>query len=248
MNRKKLVYLAMFVAVMVGAGAAFAEDTTGWSFTLAPYAWLPKMNGDVAVKGHSAPVDLSFSDTLDMVQDIRGALMLHAEAKREALTALADIYAITTRQENDIRAGETDLRMTQYIGELGAAYALPIEAGGLKIEPLCGGRYQMARTRLDIDALGVDVDKDQGWVDPFVGVRMIAPVGEKVSLSLRGDIGGFGIGSDLAWNVVGAAEWAFAAGWSAGLAYRCLDIDYEDDGFVYNVRMDGPALGVSYTF
>lgn len=242
------MYVATFVAVMVGVGAAFAEGMAGWSIEVAPYAWLPQMNGDVAVQGHSAPVDLSFSDTLDMVQDIRGALMVHIEAKHEALSALADIYAITTRQQNDLPRGEMDLRMTQYIGELGVAYALPIEAGGLKIEPLFGGRCQSLRTQLKLEAFGMDADQDKLWADPFVGVRMMVPVGKTVSLSLRGDIGGFGIGSDLAWNVVGAAEWAFAERWKANLAYRCLDFDYEDDGFVYNVRMDGPALGVSYTF
>ena len=69
-----------------------------------------------------------------------------------------------------------------------------------------------------------------------------------MTLSLRGDIGGFGVGSDLSWNAVGAASWAFAENWSAVLAYRLLDVDYDHNAFKYNVRTDGPALGLMYTF
>ena len=249
MSRRKRAGLAAVTAIvaMLGAGVASAE-VGGWAFSVTPYLWLTEMDGDVAVRGHSVPVDVSFGDSLDMLKDVRGALMIHGEANRGELTGLADIYAIAIRQQNTTPAGETDLRMTTYIGELAAAYALPVPVKGLKVEALGGARYTLLRARLIVDAADVDVDKNQGWTDPFVGGRLTYAAGEKVTLSLRGDIGGFGIGSDLAWNAVGAASWTFAENWSAVLAYRLLDMDYDHNGFKYNVRTDGPALGVTYMF
>ena len=248
MSRRKTVWLAVAGAMMMGTGVVSAQVEPGWSFSVTPYLWLTEMDGDVAVRGHGVPVDVSFGDSLDMLKDVRGALMIHGEANRGELTGLADIYAIAIRQQNTTPAGETDLRMTTYIGELAAAYALPVPAKALKIEALGGARYTLLRARLIVDAADVDVDKNQGWTDPFVGGRLTYAAGEKVTLSLRGDIGGFGIGSDLAWNAVGAASWAFAENWSAVLAYRLLDMDYDHNGFKYNVRTDGPALGVTYAF
>lgn len=39
------------------------------------------------------------------------------------------------------------------------------------------------------------------WVDPFVGLRYMEPINNKWGWYLRGDIGGFNVGSDFAWRV-----------------------------------------------
>ena len=76
MRRIKAMWMAAAVATLLGVNVASAE-AEGWTFALTPYGWLPQMNGDVSIGPVSAPVDLSFSDTLDLVKDIKGALMLH---------------------------------------------------------------------------------------------------------------------------------------------------------------------------
>jgi len=49
----------------VATYAPAAPETSGWSFRAAPYAWLTAIDGDIAVGPLSAPVDISFGDTLD---------------------------------------------------------------------------------------------------------------------------------------------------------------------------------------
>ena len=75
---------------------------------------------------------------------------------------------------------------------------------------------------------------------------------ERVTLVVRGDAGGFGVGSELTWNLVGNVQYHLSRTVSLGMGYRALSIDYEQgsgtDHFRYNMIMHGPALGVAFRF
>ena len=43
-------------------------------------------------------------------------------------------------------------------------------------------------------------DKDRGWVDPIIGFSAGIDVTKHWALTVEGDIGGFGVGSDCTWN------------------------------------------------
>ena len=40
-----------------------------WKFEVAPYVWLPAMQGDLTVRGRTADIDLDLGDTLDLLFD-----------------------------------------------------------------------------------------------------------------------------------------------------------------------------------
>ena len=90
------------------------------------------------------------------------------------------------------------------------------------------------------------------WVDPVIGLYYIWPFSDRWALSLRGDVGGFGVGSEFAWQGVGILRWQVSSGVGVLFAYRYLSNDYEDgkgaDYFEYDMSMQGPALGVVFTF
>jgi hypothetical protein len=93
---------------------------------------------------------------------------------------------------------------------------------------------------------------DEKWVDPFVGALYTIPLADKWSFTLHGDIGGFGVGSKLAWQGVGTLRWQLREQFGLLAAYRYVDMDYEnDDGtpyFEYDMSISGPALGAVFTF
>ena len=99
---------------------------------------------------------------------------------------------------------------------------------------------------------GPTVEGDESWVDPFVGLRTFIDLSEKASFSLRGDIGGFGIGSDIALN--GQALFAYRLrNWIALHAgYRVLYQDFSDGSgaseFAWDVTMHGPVFGAELKF
>jgi hypothetical protein len=89
------------------------------------------------------------------------------------------------------------------------------------------------------------VSGSQSWVDPFVGLRGRLNLTDKLYLAARGDIGGFGVASDLTWNAFAALGYQWTRKVSTELGYRHLAIDYSDGGFIYDAEMSGAYLGLT---
>jgi hypothetical protein len=97
---------------------------------------------------------------------------------------------------------------------------------------------------------------DVSWIDPIVGLRLRHQFAPGSELTLSGDIGGFGAGSQFSWQALGAYRWAFAktnsATWSALLGYRALYVDYSKGAgaslYSFDMLQHGPILGVSARF
>ena len=72
------------------------------------------------------------------------------------------------------------------------------------------------------------------------------------SFVARADVGGFGVGSDFAWQAVARIDWKFSEKVSATFGYRALDADYEDgegsSRFLYDVLTTGPVAGMTFSF
>jgi hypothetical protein len=91
------------------------------------------------------------------------------------------------------------------------------------------------------------------WVDPFVGLRLRHQLAPGKELQFLGDIGGFGAGSDLTWQLFGGYSFDFAV-WQSTLhgvvGYRALAVDYSQDdrGFKNNLDLilHGPVVGLSF--
>jgi hypothetical protein len=92
----------------------------------------------------------------------------------------------------------------------------------------------------------------ESWIDPIVGAVYAMPVSDAWSFSFRGDIGGFGIGSDFAWQGIASVRWQASPTVGVIAAYRYISMDYDDgnssDAFQYDMTLSGPALGVVFTF
>jgi hypothetical protein len=69
---------------------------------------------------------------------------------------------------------------------------------------------------------------------------------------VRGDIGGFGAGSDLAWQAFPYVDWRIAKWGSLQAGYRWMGMDYESGSgatrFKYDMLIQGPQLGFTLHF
>jgi hypothetical protein len=169
-----------------------------------------------------------------------------------------------------------DLKIEMAILEAGAAYELArfglgsSDANSVAVDVLAGGRfwYQRADVSLDLAATLDIGDLELGrnrafarsgsvdWADPFVGARLRYAVMPGHELFVRGDVGGFGIGSDFSWQAVAGYAWDFAV-WngitfSGVLGYKALYVDYaQGEGrrrYEFDMLQHGPVLGVSMRF
>ena len=95
---------------------------------------------------------------------------------------------------------------------------------------------------------------DEDWVDPVLGARWSAPISEAWSIMLRGDVGGFGVGSEFSWQLAASAWYRFNDTASLELGYKGLDVDYETgtpgtrNYFAYDTTTHGPVIGLQFSF
>jgi hypothetical protein len=71
-------------------------------------------------------------------------------------------------------------------------------------------------------------------------------------LQFRGDIGGFGVGSDFSWQIQANAGYRFSKLFQATIGYRVIGINYDKgegmDRFVYDVDTYGPVIHTGFNF
>ena len=66
-------------------------------------------------------------------------------------------------------------------------------------------------------------------------------------LYAKADLGGGG--SKFTWQALGGAGYDLGSCCTLTAAYRYLDVDYEKYGsFLYNVHLNGPAVGMTFRF
>jgi len=81
-----------------------------------------------------------------------------------------------------------------------------------------------------------------------IGIRFIAPFAEHWSFVGYADIGGFGVGSDVTYQVIAGVNWQFSRTFAAKAGYRYFYQDYENNGFVWDMTSDGFYAGLGIGF
>jgi opacity protein-like surface antigen len=249
--------------------AAYTQDQTtdqdafglkGWRFDVTPfYLWLPAQEGSVTVRGVEAPIDISLGDTIDLLFDsLKFAFTSRAEARKDRLLLTLDILYMNMEETEQTSNGlGVNLQFEQLFLEFGGGYRLgewPLGSQGkpsVAFEALAGGRFVHFDIDLDLETLG-DTGRVKDWAEPFLGGRIRLKLLDNLGFVVRGDVGGFGIGSDLTWSLSGALHYDVSPRVSLAAGYRVLDIDYESGSGAnkvkYDVRMHGPGLGVTIHF
>jgi len=62
------------------------------------------------------------------------------------------------------------------------------------------------------------------------------------------DVGGFGVGSDLTWQVAVTANYQASERLYLSIGWRHLYVDYSGGGTVFKGAMTGPVIGTTWTF
>ena len=265
--RNRLLMLGC-AASLFGAGPSVAADVvvpglapveevvtdSGWSFTVAPYFWMAGMQGDIAQFGLSPiEVDASFSDIMENF-DI--GFMGVAELRYGRYALLTDV--MYTKLSADaatpfgVLADSVDVTSETFSMLAAGSYRM-IESDQGHLDVLAGGRLWYVKTEIDLvnpapNLPQTSFDDSGTWVDPIIGVQGRANLTPQVFLTGWAMIGGFGAASDLTWDLMGGAGYAFNDRWSIVGGYRALSVDYEDDGFLFDVVEHGPFLGVRIAF
>lgn len=265
-----LLASALAIPVVIDATAAdlgvtptppqAAQQGSEWTFAVAPYFWAAGLQGDVGVFGvRPVHLDMSFGDIFD---NLRFGGMLVGEAHNGTWGLFGDLIYVKI---------EDDTSVTRTVSGFPATLAASVETSSLTATIL--GEYRvlsqpsanvdvMAGARIwSVDnTIGVSLAVDgppirdlsgsdgSTWVDPMVGIRGRVDINPSWYLTGWGMIGGFGAGSDLTWDVLATVGYQWNQKFSLVAGYRALGVDYENDGFVYDVVQHGPILGAVFRF
>ena len=90
--------------------------------------------------------------------------------------------------------------------------------------------------------------REDYWFDPYVGLRGRYNFNKVFYTAGRGEIGGFGAGSDLMWEVEGVIGINLTRCIFTEVGYRALSVDYENDGLLFDTITHGPQITTGITF
>ena len=92
------------------------------------------------------------------------------------------------------------------------------------------------------------ISQNDFWFDPYVGLRTRYNFNKTYYTAVRGEIGGFGVGADLMWEVEAAFGINLTHSIFTEIGYRALGGNYENDNFRFDVVMHGPQITTGITF
>jgi opacity protein-like surface antigen len=245
-----LAALALSAHSAHGQLSGYSAQRDRWSFELTPYLWAAGMSGDIEVKNRTANVDPSFGD---LFKDLDFGVMGAAEVRYDRWGFLLDGLYMKLSKDADTRGRlfssvEAILKMGMVEGYF---MYRPVWLDVFTLDVMAGARAWIIDTELQFKGgilPGADVSHSTSFADPLIGFRARYYLSDKFSLSLLGDVGGFGASSHVTWQAFGGFEWRFAEHWTALAGYRALGLDIEKRQIKIDAVFHGPVLGISYRF
>lgn len=253
MSTGNILFFVILLLMSVAPQLINADEN--WHFRVTPYIWFAGLEGDVAtIPGAvSVPIDISPSDA---IKDTEAGLMILFEAKRDKHGVFAD-FLYTDVQSNEELIPAIGLTLGSVskttIFSLAYQYEIYRQDNGV-IDLMVGTRFWDINTELDFGS-GIgplanrEIEHKESWIDPFVGVKGHLPIcNSKFYIEGGAGLGGFGVNSDLFYEVNGVIGYKWNSAISTAVGYRLFDVDYEEGGFTYDVRQAGWQIGLTWAF
>jgi hypothetical protein len=86
------------------------------------------------------------------------------------------------------------------------------------------------------------------WFDPYIGLRGRYDFSRVFYTAARAEIGGFGVGSSLMWQVEAAIGINLTRSIFSEIGYRALSFDYNNDGLTFDTVTHGPQITTGIRF
>lgn len=268
-------YFASLSASQAADVVKNTADTRNSAFQISPYVWMTGLKGDVSPfkLAPTVEVDKSFGDVLKDI-DFAGFVDFYYRQDRFVFSGdimyvnVSDAQAVGPKRfdasiiglplDFDISNAKIKVNSTTFNSTLTAGYRL-VDEPNVSFDLLGGVRLWRVSNEVSI-AANVSLDglpiadgtlslkKSFGWVDPIIAARSMIAITDKISVLLNADIGGFGAGSKLTWQVLGTVNYSFNENWAASIGYKHMAVNYDRGGRVFDTKLSGPVMAVTYRF
>jgi hypothetical protein len=256
MNTKTILATAtLFAALPATAGTTIAAldqpqitvtTDSGWRVSTSMYIWTTRLDGDITVRGNTAPVDIDFTEIFG---ELDFCFMGLVEVGKGRWSFMTDLFYAKLSPSNTTALATFDTEIEQFIGNFAVFYRA-YEDERSHIDIYGGARVNWMETDLTIrfPKTTLSDSGDKTWVDPIIGFRYHRDLNDKFFVRALADVGGFGVSSDLTWQAMTALGYRINEKASAALGYRAIGTDYTSGDITYDVTSHGFLLGLEYHF
>jgi hypothetical protein len=180
-------------------------------------------------------------------------LMGAAEARRKRFLLAGDLVWIRLSDNRALpiavpSSTSADARLGQLVWTSKIGYRL-IDHEKVKADAALGVRFWHSGQKLSFNPslLGLSFTPSQNWADIVLGGRVLLPAGQKASVSLSGDVGGWNATSKLDYHFLGLLGYKVSPKWTLQAGYRYLFVDYRPESLsVLNLVTSGALIGATY--
>jgi hypothetical protein len=244
----------LFLVFTLSSNGQDSSAAKKWNFLLEPYMMFPNMKGTTGV-GPLPDASLDV-DAGDIFSHFKFGTMVYFEVANERWAFTSDLIYMKLAEDATpgtfINNGEVTVK--QFAWELAALRKLLswLEAGvGLRLNIL-DVEADLVTNNIGGGTTARNKSLTQTWVDPIIIARIKSAADKKFIYQFRSDIGGFGIGADLAWQIQAYAGYRFSKLFQLTGGYRVLSVDYNkgtgDDRFLYDIATFGPVIRFGFNF
>jgi hypothetical protein len=224
-------------AVTAAATATDASAPSGdWHFSVSPYLWFPGVHGGLGVNG--TQIVGIHASAGDLLSHFRFGLMGLIEPSYKRIVMPLDIVWVRIGDDKALTNLGTvgNFKASEFILTQKLGYRL-VDTKMIKIDALGGFRYWHIGQSVSFTTNTLNFSSSQNWVDPLVGGRITGNLSPKVSVTVAGDVGGWGAGSQIDYQIAGLLGYRIKPAVALQVGYRYLAVDYRNGGqFANNTR------------
>ena len=204
-----------------------------WRLELGTYIWAPAVNGDVTVDGQRIPIDASVSDIVKDADSLFAFNLAFVARKGQWGLLVQPRYMKLGADSGEPLMVKVASRLL--VGEVSGIYTFfqntfrGAFGNAFAVDAIWGLRLWWLGVQVKaVDGLVTGQDY-QVWVDPLVGlIARLDLLDGHFPVVLRGDLGGWAVGSTVAWSAGASAGYRWFRpkfDIALGVSYRALAAD-----------------------
>lgn len=227
-----------------------------WQIDSTGYLWLSGAHGNLSALDYNLGFKATVGDLLSHyrfgiteIVDVRWKLLVLTDdilymaltGGQSRVTPFANIIPVISSSYVN-----RDVIFTQKVG-----YRM-INGQKVKIDAMTGFRFWHLGNTLTITPRPLGNNNNlyasRDWTDPMVGARIMIALSPKMGATIAGDVGGWGAGSKMDYQIVGALTYKIKPKLTLDAAWRYLYLDYGTYPFGTQLALSGPVFGMTYSW
>jgi hypothetical protein len=227
------------------AKPASAAPEGNWHFAVAPYLWVPWVYGSVGANGNNFHYYVTPDE---LFSHFRFGLLGLVDTSYKRVVMPLDIVWLRLGDDRALPLSPTgtvaNAKLDIFILTPKIGYRV-LDTKMVKIDGFAGFRYWHIGTNLQFTTNTLNFSNSTNFVDPVVGGRILANLSPKVEVAIAGDVGGWGTGSQLDYQVGGFLGYRIKPAVALQVGYRYLSLDYTNRARLLDLIISGPLIGVT---